>query len=307
MTPPIHSSLTARVAPALFVLLWSTGFVVAKYAMPYAPPLGFLVLRFAFACAVLTPLIMLARAPWPNLQVTGHLIVSGVLVHCAYLSGVWCAVKLGMPASLVALIVNMQPIATALLLGMLGEPVSRRQWFGLALGLAGVMVVLSNKLSILMGAATAGAAQVSVAGLLLSIMALAGITGGSLYQKRFVPTFDLRSGTLIQYLAGVVLLAPLWLLLESEPFVWNASLWIAMLWSVLALSIVAIFLMFYLIRTGSAESVASLFYLVPPGTALMAWFLFDESWGWREALGLLMTAVAVAIVAKNATLSAARH
>lgn len=277
-------------APALFVFLWATGFIVARYGMPHAPPLAFLSLRFALAAAVLLAMAAVARAAWPGRGQVGHLIVSGLLIQAGYLSGVWCAVRLGMPAGVSALIVNLQPVLTAAAGPWLGEHVSRRQWAGLALGLAGVVLVVANKMSV------AGLSFVTV---VLSVFSLLSITGGTLYQKRFCPSFDLRTGVTVQYAASFAVVAPLALWLEEWHFDWNAELIFAMAWSVLALSVGAIFLMFTLIRRGAATKVASLFYLVPVVTAVLAWALFGETFTPLAGLGLVATTVGVAIVQKR--------
>lgn len=279
-----------RLAPGLFVVLWATGFVVAKFGLPYAAPLSFLVLRFGLTLVVLLPLIVLARASWPSRRDTALLVVSGVLVHAGYLGGVWCAIELGMPAGVSALIVNLQPIVTAVFGPWLGERVTLRQWAGLVLGLAGVMMVVGHWFT------TAGLSWASVA---LSVMALLAITAGTLFQKKHVASFDLRTGTFIQYSASLAVIAPLAWWLEDEPFQWGVELIFAFGWSVFALSIGAIFLMFGLYRRGAATKVASLFYLVPPCTVIMIWLLFGEAPGWFAMIGMVVTAFGVALVQRK--------
>ena len=274
----------------LFVFLWATGFIVARYGMPYAPPLGFLSLRFALTSAVLLPVIVLAGARWPTRAQLGPITLSGLLVHAGYLSGVWCAVKMGMPAGVSALIVNLQPIITALFGPWLGERVGARQWTGLALGFAGVVLVVAQKVQ------GVGLSTVTV---WLSVFSLLSISFGTLYQKKYVPVFDLRTGAFVQYVACFAVLGPLAFAFENEPFVWNPELVLAMAWSVFGMSIGAIFLMFTLIARGTATRVASLFYLVPPCTALMAWALFGETFGAIALAGLVLTAVGVALVQRR--------
>jgi drug/metabolite transporter (DMT)-like permease len=278
------------VAPALFVLLWASGFVVARLAAPHAPPLGFLALRFAATLAVLVPLIVWARAPWPDARTAAHLAVAGLLLHAAYLGGVWVAVSLGMSAGVSALIVNLQPVLTALAVSRGREPVAPRQWLGLALGFGGVAMVVAHK------AGTEGLGGASVA---LASGALVAITVGTLYQRRHAPSFDLRTGTFVQYAASLAVVAPLAVLLEDRGFDWGAPLLFALGWSVLALSIGAVFLMFALIRRGSATRVASLFYLVPPVTAIQALLLFGEPFGWPAAIGMGLAALGVALVVRT--------
>lgn len=277
-------------APALFVFLWATGFVVARYGMPHAPPLAFLSVRFALALVVLLILALVSAASWPAPSQRRHLVVAGLLIQAGYLSGVWCAVRLGMPAGVSALIVNLQPILTAAAGPWLGERVSGRQWFGLALGLAGVALVVADKMTV---------QGLSPATVLLSVLALASITLGTLYQKRFCPSFDLRTGAAIQYGASLAAVLPLSLLLEEWVFDWTGELVFAMAWSVLALSVGAIFLMFTLMRRGAATRVASLFYLVPLVTVLLAWGLFDERFTPLAGAGLAVAAVGVAIVQRR--------
>jgi len=270
-----------------FVLVWSTGFIVARYGVPHAPALTFLALRFALTLLVLAPLIMVQQARWPSLREATHLAVAGLLIHGIYLSGVWIAIEHGMPSAMSALIVNMQPILTAVWVAWVGELVTRRQWLGLSLGLVGVVLAVASKWT---------AEGVSVANLLCCVASLAGITAGTLYQKRKVPAFDLRTGTFVQLAASLALVGPFALALESRPVMWNAELMLALAWAVLAISIGAVFLLFRLIERGSATSVTSLMYLVPPSTALMAWLLFDEAYGWWAAAGMAFAAAGVALV-----------
>ncbi len=270
-----------------FVGVWSTGFIVARLGVPHAPPLSLLGVRFALTLAVLAPLILLVRARWPSRREALHLAVVGLMVHAAYLSGVWVAIDQGMPSALSALIVNMQPIFTGLIVAALGERVSSRQWLGLGLGMVGVALVVASKWQ------TQGVTSGNVA---LCVLALAGITAGTLYQKRLIPSFDLRTGAFIQYAAALVVVGPLALHTEERAFQWNGELVFALAWAVLALSIGAVFLLYRLIERGSATAVTSLMYLVPPSTALMAWLLFDESYGWLAAAGMVFAAVGVALV-----------
>ena len=270
-----------------FVLVWSTGFIVARYGVPHAPALSFLALRFALTLFVLVPLILVQGARWPTAHEAAHLAVAGLLIHGVYLSGVWIAIEHGMPSAMSALIVNMQPILTAMWVAWAGEQVTRRQWLGLLLGLSGVVLAVASKWT---------ADGVSLANLLCCVAALAGITVGTLYQKRKVPTFDLRTGTFVQLAASLAVVGPLALAFDDRPVEWNAELMLALAWAVLAISIGAVFLLFRLIERGSATSVTSLMYLVPPTTALMAWLLFGEAYGGLAAAGLAFAAAGVALV-----------
>lgn len=280
--------------PLFFVLLWSSGFIVAKYGLPYAPPLTFLVLRFAGVLAVLVPLVLLMRAPWPRGRI-GHVAVAGVLVQAGYLSGVWCAIKLGMPAGVSALVVGLQPILTAFSASFVGESVRGRQWLGLVLGLCGVMLVVSNKITVI------GLSWQSIG---FSVFALLAMTAGTLYQKRFCPSFDLRSGTAIQFAASLLVVLPFAAAFERLDAGLDAVQWTprfigAWLWSIFALSIGAIFLLFALIRKSAATQVASLMYLTPPTTALMAWAMFGESLGIIGIIGMALAVTGVAFVTRR--------
>jgi drug/metabolite transporter (DMT)-like permease len=275
--------------PLFFVFLWSTGFIVAKFGLPYAPPLTFLLLRFAGVLALLVPAVLLLRAPWPDKPL--HVAIAGILLQAGYLSGVWCAIKAGMPAGLSALIVGMQPILTAFAAPLIGERVRPRQWLGLAFGLAGVTLVVYAKITLV------GLSWQAIA---LCVFALLTITVGTLYQKHHCPSFDLRTGTVIQFGASLLLVLPFALLLEDVHSVqWTANFLGALAWSVLALSIGAIFLLFTLIRRGNATQVTSLLYLTPPTTAIMAWLAFGEALNWMGVAGMLLAVVGVVFVVKN--------
>lgn len=280
--------------PGFFVLLWSTGFVVAKFGLPFAPPLTFLLLRFAGVSCVLLPLVWIMRAPWPHGQLR-RVAFAGVLMQAGYLAGVWCAIKIGMPAGISALIVGMQPIITAFAAPLIGESLRPRQWFGLTLGLGGVALVVANKMHL---------AGLSLESIALCVMALFSITAGTLYQKRYCPQFDLRTGTLIQFLASFAVLLPFAIAFEHLDWTlstveWSARFVAALLWSILALSIGAIFLLFALIRKNAATKVTSLLYLTPPTTALMAWLMFGESLSPAGVLGMLLAVTGVIFVVRK--------
>jgi drug/metabolite transporter (DMT)-like permease len=234
------------------------------------------------------------RAPWPRSRV-GHIALAGVLVQAGYLAGVWCAIKLGMPAGLSALIVGMQPVLTAFAAPLIGERVYGKQWLGLALGIAGVGLVVANKISLI------GLSWQSIA---LCLMALLSITIGTLYQKRHCPQFDLRSGTLIQFAASFAVVLPFAIAFEDftpalQTVQWTPRFIGALMWSILALSIGAIFLLFALIRKSAATSVTSLLYLTPPTTALMAWAMFGEAFSLIGAAGMVLAVIGVYFVIKK--------
>ena len=279
-----------RVMPVLFVLIWSTGFIVARYGMPHAPPLKFLLLRYFFSIACFLPWILIARVKWPATRMQWvHLALTGVLMHACYLGGVWAAVKAGMGSGLSALIVGIQPVLTALWLSGTGGRVSARQWGGLVLGFAGLVLVVSRKFG---QGGEADWANVSMA-----VGALFAITLGTLYQKRFVKPCDVRSANAVQLMAAFLVTLPL-ALLETESVHWNAEMMGAMAWSVLVLTLGGSSLLYMLIQRGAAASVASLMYLVPPVTAMIAWLLFSEPINTATVVGTLMTVMGVAVVVR---------
>lgn len=280
--------------PFVFVLIWSTGFIVAKFGLPYAPPLTFLLLRFLGVLVFLFPLVLLLRAPWP-VGTIRHIAVAGVLVQAGYLAGVWCAIKLGMPAGLSALIVGMQPVLTAFAAPLIGEQVRRRQWIGLIFGICGVALVVANKITLI------GLTWQSIA---LCVMALLSITMGTMYQKRFCSHFDLRTGTIIQFAASSVVVLPLAIWLEDfspalQTVQWTPNFIGALLWAIIALSIGSIFLLFTLIRKSAATQVTSLLYLTPPTTAIMAWLVFGEVFSLIGIAGMLLAVIGVVFVVKK--------
>ncbi|MEO6294172.1 MAG: DMT family transporter [Burkholderiaceae bacterium] len=288
--------------PAVFVLIWSTGFIVAKFGLPYAPPLTFLALRYALSIACFLVWIGLARAVWPSSrQQWLHLAVTGVLMHAGYLGGVWVAVKAGMGSGLAALMVGLQPVLTALWLSWAnrssagessGQPaVTRQQWLGLALGLGGLVMVVARKFGT--------GSEVTALTLGSTVLALFCITIGTLYQKRYVQPTDVRTANAIQLMAALLVTLP-FTLLETETIIWNASFIGAMAWAVLALTLGGSSLLYLLIQRGAATTVTSLLYLVPPTTALMAWLLFNESITVVTILGTALTALGVSLVVRPA-------
>ncbi len=281
-----------RAMPLVFVLLWSTGFIVARYGMPLAPPMTFLALRYSFSILCLLLWIMLAGISWPSTRIQWlHLSVTGLLMHGGYLGGVWAAVKAGMGSGLIALIVGLQPVLTAFWLSFTGGHVTRRQWAGLVLGFAGLVLVVSRKLG--------AGGEADAFNLSLAIFALFCITTGTLYQKRFVTPCDVRSANTVQLLAALLVTLPM-ALLEAESIRWNAEFAGAMAWSVLVLTLGASSLLYMLIHRGAATAVTSLLYLVPPTTAVMAWVLFSEPITPVTLAGTALTALGVSLVVKAA-------
>lgn len=275
--------------PALFVVLWSTGFIGMKLAAPYAEPLTFLAIRFAVVTAVLVVAALVTRAPWPRgAGAVAAVALSGILLQAVYLGGVNIAIWRGISAGVSALIVCLQPILVAVAAApFLGERIAARQWLGLGLGFAGVVLVVESKLAGGEGDAWA---------LVANVAALLGITAGALAQKRWCPDLDLRSGSAIQFAASTLVCGMGALLLETREVTWAAPLWVALAWLVLVLSLGAVALLYWLIRRGRATQVASLFFLVPPCTALIAWPLFGEALGLRDVTGMALAALGVWLV-----------
>ena len=280
-----------RAMPAIFVLIWSTGFIVARFGMPHSPPMKFLAVRYILSvlCFVVWALaarvaLPVGRAQW------GHLAVTGLFINAGYLGGVWSAIKLGMGAGLVALLVGLQPVLTAIWVSSQGGKVTGRQWGGLALGFAGLAMVVWQKL---------GHGEVHGSNFLLAIFALISITTGTLYQKRFVKPCDVRTANMVQMGAAFLVTLPL-ALLEAEPMQWTGELAGAMAWSVLALTLGGSSLLYILIQRGAATAVTSLLYLVPPCTAIMAWLLFAEPITVWTIAGMALTAFGVSLVVRAA-------
>ena len=295
------TSALIRWMPAVFVLIWATGFIVARYGMPHAPPFTFLLIRYLLSIVCFGVWIAIARVRWPQTGMEWiHLGVTGALMHGGYLGGVWAAVKGGMGSGLSALIVGIQPVLTAIWLSATGTAMSRvsaRQWLGLLLGFAGLVLVVSRKL--VQGSANDHVTWVNLS---WALMALVCITAGTLYQKRFVKPCDVRTANTVQLLAAALVTAPL-ALLEPEAFRWNAQSAGAMAWSVLGLTLGGSSLLYLLIQRGAAASVTSLMYLVPPTTAVMAWLLFGEPITLTTVIGIAVTAFGVALVVRPAAVS----
>ena len=286
------SRLAIAGAPVLFVLLWSTGFIGARYGLPYIEPLTFLAVRMIFVVLILGGIALIARAPWPSTPEIGHSVVAGLMVHGLYLGGVFTAISQGVPAGVSALIPGLQPILTSTIANrFMGETVTRLQWFGLALGLIGVALVLHDR-TILVAATPLG--------WFASFLSLLGITLGTLYQKRFCGRIDWRTGNLAQYIAACTLF---WLgafAFETREIHWSGELIFAIAWLVIVLSITAVGLMYWLIRRSAATGFASLFYLVPVVTALMAYLLFGEKLDALSIAGMAICAVGVVLVNRGA-------
>ena len=290
--------------PALFVLIWASGYVVARFGMPHGPPFTFLAWRFVLSILAFMVWIGLSMAftrnavAWPAGRSQWlHLAATGLLMHAGYLGGVWAAVKAGIGAGLSALIVNFQPVLTALWVAYWGGLVTRRQWWGLLLGFVGLMLVMSRKFG--------AGGEATLTNVALCGLALLTMTAGALYQKRFVHQGDVRTQVLVQLLAGLCVMLPLGAL-ETEHMRWagawhgwNAQLLGAMAFSVGVLTLGGSSLLFLLLQRGEATQVTSLLYLVPPVTAVMAWLLFGETLTLLSMAGMGLVAVGVLMVVRQ--------
>ncbi|GJL83438.1 MAG: hypothetical protein DHS20C01_30720 [marine bacterium B5-7] len=284
----------ARFAPTLFVVLWSTGFVGAKFGLPYAEPATFLLIRFIIVAAILVVIVLWLRLPLPRRAIEYfHLSVTGILVHGVYLGGVFAAIHFGLNAGISALIVGTQPLLTAVMVGpLLGERISARQWLGFFAGVVGVFLVVQGKIS---------SDGQQILGVSFCVAALIAISIGTVYQKRFCAAMDLRTGTLIQFVAAGIFIAIFAGIYETGAIEWDPRFIFALAWLCIVLSIGAITLLMWLIRQGAASHVASLFYLVPPLVAFEAWILFDETLDSSAMAGMVLCALGVWLVLRKST------
>lgn len=281
------------VAPAVFVVLWSTGFIGAKAGLPYAEPLTFLTARFAIVTVAMLIAALLVRAAWPKGVMIIHLAVVGLLMHSLQLGGVFSALQLGLPAGLAALIIGLQPILIAAVVGpLLGERVSLRQWVGFVLGFGGAALVLSERYGLSVGPAGLAAPALAVCGLI-------GGTAGTLYQKRYCAHADLWTAAVIQYAAATLPVTLLAARFETMEIIWSAPFIAALAWLVLGLSVGAISLLYLLIRRGAVSKLASYFFMIPPTTALIAWAMFGEQLGPVALAGMAVAALGVALVQRG--------
>lgn len=281
------------VLAGLFVFFWASGFIAAKYGMPYAEPFTLMVCRFAVASAIMLPACFILKAAWPKtLMQTIHILVSGFGVTTVYLIGVYCGISFGVSTGVTALIVGLQPLLTGVLAGLLlKEKVTPRNWIGLLLGFAGLALVVWDRVV---------APTETLYGLAFLILGLIGITLGTLYQRRFCGSFDLRSGVAMQHVLSLAVMLVLAESFETMHIEWTGEFVFAVLWSAIALSVVAICLYFWLLRAGAAARITSLIYLSPPTTAIMGWAMFGEVMSWKAIGGMIlaMSGVALAVRAR---------
>ncbi|MGI9413731.1 MAG: DMT family transporter [Hyphomicrobiales bacterium] len=294
-SPPVW----LRTSPALFVFLWSTGFIGATYGLPYAEPWTFLAYRFAIVVVLLAGFSVITGAPWPSTpKACLQNAFVGVLIHGIYLGGVFAAISRGMPTGLAALVIGLQPALTAIAARpVLGERVSRLQWLGILLGFSGLVLVVGNKA---VSGGTTGW-QPDGPALALNLAALLAITAGSIYQKAYLPHQNIRTGTTWQYVGGFAVVFAVALMIEDGRVEWTGDFIFAMSWLVIVLSLGAVSLLMLIIRHGDVSRIASLFYLVPPVTAVLAYFLFGETLNAVQIAGMAVTTFGVALVNRRAT------
>lgn len=286
-------SRAASFIPVLFVLLWATGFIGARYAMPWSEPFSFLALRFVLAAVVLLLIMLVMHSKKLPPRQAAHAAFAGALIHGVYLGGVFWSIRHGLPAGLSALIIGLQPLITAVMAGWaLGERILPRHWAGLAAGFLGIVIVLAPKI----GQAIGG---VTLATFLACLAGAVAISAGTVWQKKFVSNADLVTATLWQYLGAAMVMAIGSFAFETRQFTLTGELVFAMAWLVLVLSIGAIFLLMMMIREGEMSKVSSLFYLVPAVTALIAWVLFGETLTPVQLVGMAITTIGVAMATRR--------
>lgn len=270
------------------MLLWSTGFIGAKYGLPYASTGDFLSIRTIANIAVFVLLIIILRQPKLTFKQIGHAMVTGLFIHGAYLGGVFGAIENGIPAGLTAIIVGLQPLFTAILaIFIFKEIINRTQWLALVLGMIGLVLVVLASLDL---------SNVSINALFLAFIALVGITLGTLYQKKFCQNQPLLPSVCWQYIASLIIFIPMTFTGDSQPIIWNIEFILSLIWLVLALSVIAILLLMYMVEQGDSAKVTTYFYLVPPATAIEAWLLFDEQLAMSSIIGMVLCAISVYVV-----------
>ncbi len=291
------SSLLLRAMPLVFVLIWSTGWVVAGYSAPYADPLTFLSVRFACAAILVGGFCVFSGATWPTTSRGWFdVLLTGVLLHAIYLGSVWWAVRHGLPAGISGLIAALQPILTALLAPwLLGERISPLRWGGILLGFLGIGLVLQPKLASVEPALLWNVALP----IIVNMVGMVSVTAGSFYQKKYLASVDLRSTTALQYVGALLVTLPVAFLLEPMQIIWNTTMVLVLGWSVIALSLGAIGLMLLMIRRGAVSRMATLIYLIPPTVALEAWLLFGEKLSPVQMAGMAVTVLGVALASRK--------
>jgi len=287
----LRSLKLSKFAPILFVALWSTGFIGAKYGLPYADPFIFLAVRVLIAAAILLSIAAATRSPIAigKSAITRSSII-GFFLHACYLGGVFYSISKGLPAGVAAVVTSIQPVLVSLLaVKVLGEQLKKRQLVGLLLGLIGVVMVLGPSFE----------QSIPLSGVIGIFIALGGSTTATLLQKKIGGEVPLIAGTAYQYLASGFVLAAAAFITGGTHIQWSGKFIAAFLWLIAVLSVGAILLLLWLLNTESTASVSSLFYLVPPATALEAFILFGEKVNTQGFLGIGITALGVWLVIAN--------
>jgi len=291
-SPSALNPMTFASIAALFIFFWASGFVAAKYGLPYAEPFTLMAARFVVGAAILVPACFVLKATWPKtLRDTTHILIAGFGVQTVYLIGVYYGIWFGISTGVIALVVGLQPLLTGVLAGfVLKEKVTPRNWVGLVLGFIGLGLVVWDRVL---------APTDALWGLAMLIMGLAGITLGTLYQKKYCGPFDVRAGVALQNVMSCIVMLVLAVIFESMIIDWTGEFVFAVLWSAIGLSVFAICLYYWLVQRGAAARITSLIYLSPPTTAVMGWAMFGEILSWQAIAGMAVAMTGVALAVRN--------
>jgi drug/metabolite transporter (DMT)-like permease len=276
---------------ALFIFFWASGFVAAKYGLPYAEPFTLMTARFVVASAIMVPACFLLKTAWPGRSTAVHILIAGFGIQVVYLSGVYYGISLGVSTGVTALVVGLQPLLTGVLAGfVLNEKITRRNWVGLVLGFIGLALIVWDRVA---------SPTDTLWGLGALIMGLIGITAGTLYQKKYCGPFDIRTGVALQTVLSCIVMIAIAASFETMQIDWTADFVFAVLWSAIGLSVIASCLYYWLIQRGAAARVTSLIYLSPPTTAIMGWAMFGEIMSWIAIGGMAVAMAGVAMAVRT--------
>ena len=291
-SPSALNPMTFASIAALFIFFWASGFVAAKYGLPYAEPFTLMAARFVVGAAILVPACFVLKATWPKtLRDTTHILIAGFGVQTVYLIGVYYGIWFGISTGVTALVVGLQPLLTGVLASfVLKEKVTPRNWVGLVLGFIGLGLVVWDRVL---------APTDALWGLAMLLMGLAGITLGTLYQKKYCGPFDVRAGVALQNVMSCIVMLVLAVIFESMIIDWTGEFVFAVLWSAIGLSVFAICLYYWLVQRGAAARITSLIYLSPPTTAVMGWAMFGEILSWQAIAGMAVAMTGVALAVRN--------
>mgnify|MGYP005644706129 FL=1 len=276
---------------ALFIFFWASGFVAAKYGLPYAEPFTLMTARFVVASAIMVPACFVLKTAWPGRSAAVHILIAGFGIQVVYLSGVYYGISLGVSTGVTALVVGLQPLLTGVLAGfVLSEKITRRNWIGLVLGFIGLALIVWDRVA---------SPTDTIWGLGVLIIGLIGITIGTLYQKKYCGPFDIRTGVALQTVLSCIVMLAIAAIFETMKIDWTADFVFAVLWSAIGLSVIASCLYYWLIQRGAAARVTSLIYLSPPTTAIMGWAMFGEIMSWMAIGGMAVAMAGVAMAVRN--------